>query len=171
MSTSSLTPGPEQAALRARLFPKMVSLCQRILDDRVLGKETAEDVWTDFVLFHAATVRSEAATEAYLRVIAVRRCRRVRMIQARHDPITELADSREGPESELIAADEDRRRQSRLAHCLSQLDHQAQRLLRMRYHLGMTQESIGQQLGVSKQYAGRILARTVAGLRSCVEAG
>ena len=76
---------------------------------------------------------------------------------------------REGPEALLIAADEDKRRQSKLAKCMEGLDRQAQRLLKMRYHLGMTQESIGEQLGVSKQYAGRILARTIQGLRTCVD--
>ena len=173
MTTSQPSGGSNEkqlAELRAQLFPKVVGLCQKILNNRVLGHETAQDVWTDFVVFHAANVQSPAATEAYVRLITVRRCRRMKMIQARQAPMIEIADERENPEAAFIAADEEKRRQSRLAHCMEGLDRQAQRLLRMRYHLGMTQESIGEQLGVSKQYAGRILARTIEGLRTCVEA-
>lgn len=157
----------ELTALKSQLLPKLEGLCAKVLNNRALGAETALDVWTDFELFHAAEVKSPAATEAYVRLVAVRRCRRLKMLDARQAPLTtEAPDRAARADEQLIAAERDQK----LAACIEKLDANAKRLLRMRYQLGMTQESIGERLGVSKQYAGRILARAVDGLRTCVEA-
>lgn len=157
----------ELTALKAQLLPKLEGLCGKVLNNRALGVETAADVWTDFALFHAADVKTPAATEAYVRLIAVRRCRRMKLIAGRQAPLTiEAPDRAPRADDLLITAERDRK----LAACMDKLDAPAKRLLRMRYQLGMTQESIGEQLGCSKQYAGRILARAIDGLRSCVEA-
>lgn len=159
---------------RQELFPRVEGLCQHLLQNRAVAKETAEDIWTDFVLHHASKVESPAATEAYLRILTVRRCRRLKQLQGRQVPLDPLTHERPSdepsPEATLIAAQEQEHRSTRLAHCMDKLDASAVRLLRLRYHLGLTQESIGEQLGVSKQYAGRILARAVDALRTCVEA-
>lgn len=153
--------------LKSQLLPKLEGLCAKVLNNRALGVETAADVWTDFELFHAAEVKTAAATEAYVRLVAVRRCRRMKQLEGRQAPLTtEAPDRAAAADEQLIRAERDRK----LAACMEKLEPSAKRLLRMRYQLGMTQESIGEQLGVSKQYAGRILARALEGLRGCVEA-
>jgi len=161
-------------AARTQLFPRVEGLCRYLLRDDALARETAEDIWTDFLLAHAPRIRTPAATEAYLRILTVRRCRRLAHLQRRQVPL-ELG-AHEGPcdaptpEAALIAADEDRRRAARLAECMERLDGHAVRLLRLRYQGGLTLDSIGERLGVSKQYAGRIVTRATDALRSCVEA-
>jgi RNA polymerase sigma factor (sigma-70 family) len=161
-------------AARTQLFPKVFGLCRHVLRDASLARETAEDIWTDFLLAHAPRIRTPAATEAYLRILTLRRCRRLNQLSSRQVPLE--ASTHEGPsdlptpEAALIAADEDRRRAARLAECMDQLDGHAVRLLRLRYQGGLTLDSIGERLGVSKQYAGRIVTRATDALRSCVEA-
>lgn len=156
---------------RPELYPRLERLCQHLLQDSALARETAEDLWTDFVLHHAAKVQTPAASAAYLHVLTVRHCRRLKLLRARQVPLDEPGVPQRpadgpSPEAQLISAQQD----AKLADCMQRLDPSASRLLRLRYHLGLTQESIGERLGVSKQYAGRILARAVDALRTCVEA-
>ncbi|MBL8955352.1 MAG: sigma-70 family RNA polymerase sigma factor [Myxococcaceae bacterium] len=156
---------------RQELYPPLERLCRHLLQDGVLARETAEDLWTDFVLHHAAKVSTPGARAAYLHVLAVRHCRRLKTLHARQVPleadgVPDRPADAPSAEAQLIAAQRD----AKLADCMQQLDPSASRLLRLRYHLGLTQESIGDRLGVSKQYAGRILARAVDSLRTCVEA-
>lgn len=155
---------------RPELLPRVEGLCRHLLHDPALARETADDIWADFVLHHASKVNTPAATEAYLRILTVRRCRRIRLLQNRQVPLD--LEVQQPPandptaEAQLIAAED----AAKLADCMQQLEPNASRLLRLRYHLGLTLESIGERLGVSKQYAGRILTRAVDGLRTCVEA-
>ena len=161
---------PPEPSLRDTLFPRVERLCRHLLRDDALARDTAEDIVTDFVLLHAAKVREPQAREAYLRVVTVRRCRRLSALRGRAEALIEAPDERQSPEAQLIHADEEHRQQRRLTDCLGKLDPNARKLLRLRFHHGLTQQSIGEQLGVSKQYAGRILARALDALRTCVEA-
>lgn len=155
------------------LLPKIESLAAHILGSRTLAKETAQDVLSDFVVHHQAKLRTPQACEAYLQILTVRRCRRLKFQQIRHVDLdaagASLASEEPSPELQLMEADDAETNRRKLAGCMEKLDPNAIRLLRLRYHLGLTQDAIGRQLGVSKQYVGRILARAVAALKSCVE--
>ena len=61
------------------------------------------------------------------------------------------------------------RMKGRLQICLDRLSEKVGKIMRMRFHLQMTQAQIGQGLGVSKQYAGRVLNKGLAALRLCLE--
>jgi DNA-directed RNA polymerase specialized sigma subunit len=41
--------------------------------------------------------------------------------------------------------------------------------MRLRFHHDLTQEEIGQRIGASKQYAGRVLAKGLEVLRLCMK--
>jgi DNA-directed RNA polymerase specialized sigma subunit len=51
---------------------------------------------------------------------------------------------------------------------LKLLSRRARRIVRMRYRNEMTQEAIGKALRVSKQYIGRLIAKSLEALRECM---
>jgi RNA polymerase sigma factor (sigma-70 family) len=160
-----------RAIARQSLFPRVLAVCRRMLSDPILAEDTAEDIWMDFLFLHAARVQSARALPAYLRMMTVRRCIRIRQSRARLAELDENSASNGLAEDHLVSAVDLMRDQVRLQACLEQLDGRARKILRLRFHLDLTQEAIGQALGVSKQYAGRVIARSLENLRQCLEAG
>jgi RNA polymerase sigma factor (sigma-70 family) len=159
-----------QAALRRELFPRVLAVCRRLLLDATLAAEVAEDIWMDFVFEGAERLRAPEAVGAYLRVMTVRRCVRLREGLARQVEFDEsCALDACAPEAGLEAGLDQRRLQARLAGCLRRLSDRARQIVRMRFFLDLTQEEIGRAFGVSKQYAGRVLQRSLDALRVCLE--
>ena len=159
-----------QSAARQHLYPRVLAVCRKMLADPVLAEDTAEDIWMDFLFEHVGKVQHARALSAYLRMMTVRRCVRIRKGRARHTDLDEVAESTGHPEDGLVSAVDDQRDQDRLQACLDRLDGRARKMLRLRFHLDQTQQTIGRALGVSKQYAGRVIARSLARLRKCLEA-
>lgn len=159
-------PLAQQEAART-LYPRLLRLCLAELRDEGLAEQTASDLWTDFLFAEVDNLRREGAEGAYLRMMAVRRCRRIRAFRDRHDaPIQERA---HGSEEEIVARLDTRRQVADLTLCLETLNPRVRRVLRMRFHLGMSGPAIGEALSVSKQYAGRLIALGLDGLRQCME--
>lgn len=157
------------AELHQELYRPLQALCFRLLGDSIAAEHAADDVWTDFVVSHVDHLQQGEAAGAYLRMVAVRHCCRLREFQAKHRELPELTDDRIGAEDELIRESEARRQTRRLERCLGRLTARARRIVRLRYHREMTQESIGQAVGLTKQYIGRILAKSLEQLRRCME--
>ncbi len=159
-----------QSELRERYFARTLAVCRHLLRDAVLANEAAEDLWTDFLVAHVDQIESPEAIPAYLRLMAVRRSSRLRDLRERHD---ELGEHHVDPavSAETALADESERRAqvNKLQGCLSGLHPRSRRILRLRFHHGMTQEQIGDRFGISKQYIGRVLAKCLAALRQCLE--
>ncbi len=162
-----------QKELRRAVLPRLVATCARLLSSASCAEELAEDLWNDFLLLHVERLRHASAIHAYLRMMAVTTCRRR---NTRAERFADLADAQGAaeasvdPESMLSEAVETRRRQARLAQCLSRLAPRPRALVRMRFSHGLTQEAIGERMGVSKQYVGKVLAKTLDSLRKCMEA-
>jgi RNA polymerase sigma factor (sigma-70 family) len=57
----------------------------------------------------------------------------------------------------------------RLDECLSMLTPKAQQVLKLRYHGEMTNENIGNLLGGSKQYIGRLISQCLRKLKKCLQ--
>jgi RNA polymerase sigma-70 factor, ECF subfamily len=159
-----------QRKARAWLFPRVLAVCQRLLSDKALAEQTAEDVWLDFLYGHVDAVRSAAAVEGYLKMMTVRRCRRTRDQQTRHTELDEQLLAPVGSEAETVAVLDHRRLTRRLDTCLGQLTPRTRQALSWRYHEELTQEDIGRRFGFTKQYAGRLLAQGLETLRRCLEA-
>jgi RNA polymerase sigma factor (sigma-70 family) len=156
-----------QAECRRQYLPALEAVCARALSDPHSGREVAEEVLADVMLSHVDRLREERALPAYLRMIAVRRCARLKARSQRTEELSEeLPDESSGPESAILAAEQ----QHRLGRCLGRLRPRVQHWLRLRFHEGMTQEAIGAAFDCSKQYVGRLLAQALAELKQCVEA-
>ncbi|MGC4119974.1 MAG: sigma-70 family RNA polymerase sigma factor [Myxococcales bacterium] len=159
-----------QRELRSQVFPRALAVCRSILRDEALAEEVAEDLWTDFLVSHVGSLRSLEALPAYLRLMAVRRAGRVQELRARHDELPErLPDARPGAESVLVEESERRRLALQLRDCLGALRPRSRQMVRLRFSHGMTQEQIGSELGFTKQHVGRVLAKSLAALRQCLE--
>lgn len=155
--------------LRQILFPRLAAVCTHVLKDPALAEEIAEDVWMDFVFDSIQRVEQPEAIGTYLRVMAVRRCVRVRERRMRHEELGERSRAGSDPEGEVISALDWPDRRLSLEACLGLLSARARQILRLRFHLDQTQETIGESLGFSKQYAGRVLKRSLEALRVCLE--
>ncbi len=163
-----------QEELRAQMLDRVAAVCRHILGGSSGWREAAEDVWTDFLVEHVQMLRSSAAIAAYLRLMAVRRCTRLKEHQARHEPIGEPfepAESTESPEDALVSNATARSQEAQLLSCLDKLHVRTRRIFRLRYHHDMTQGAIAEIFGLSKQYVGRVLARGLESLRQCMEKG
>ncbi len=158
-----------QEEIRRRLFPRVQAVCLAMLKESVRAEDAAEDIWMDFLFVHVDKVRKESAVGAYLRTLTVRHCLRLRKWQQRHQELDRQAPLVVGSEDDTLAEVEKRRLFIRLQACLAKLSGKARRILRLRFCHDMTQLNIGQDLGVSKQYAGRVLAKSVESLRRCME--
>jgi RNA polymerase sigma factor (sigma-70 family) len=158
-----------QQELRRRLSPKILAVCRHMLKDEALAQEAAEDIWMDFLYEHVDQVQKERALGAYLRMMTVRRCVRIRDWQKRHEQPEDQPPLVGGSETEMVTSLDGRRQTARLEDCLKRLSRRARRIIRMRYRNEMTQEAIGKALRVSKQYIGRLIARSLEALRECMQ--
>jgi len=155
---------------RRALMPSLERICRSILGDGPVAQEVAEDVWTDFLMEHADEVLHPSALPRYLHLMAVRRARRVQELRRRLLPLEgDPGPPEDPPEVAALLAEDERERQRRLARCMSQLTTKCRKVLRLRFHHGRTQEAIGEVFGITKQHAGRILAKALATLRRCME--
>lgn len=159
-----------QRACRERYLPWLARTCGRWLGDRHRAWEVAEDVLADVMIDHVAKIRQERSLPAYLHMVATRRCGRLLRVPATTELPDDRADPAENAEVLLVTAAEERLRRARIGHCMEQLRPRVQTILRMRFHGDHTQEAIGRVLGVSKQYVGRVLARSLEDLKRCLEA-
>jgi RNA polymerase sigma factor (sigma-70 family) len=75
----------------------------------------------------------------------------------------------DGSGAGLVTLSEEKSLVDRLTLCLSRLQKRSRRVVRMRFRHEMTQEAIGEALGISKQHAGRVIAQALEGLRRCME--
>jgi len=98
-----------RTALEKCLMPGLRALCERLLRNREMARETAADVWSDFVAVHVDRIRRGAAIPSFLEMTAIRRCTRVRDFEARYEAPVDVPDARPGPEELLAAARESRR--------------------------------------------------------------
>lgn len=158
-----------QRQFRERHLRALTARCEPALGDRARAQEVAEDVIADLLLVHIDRVRTERALAAYLHVAALRRCRRLRSLLERHQELEERPDLGDGPEAALLRADEASRWSERIAWCMARLRPKVRAVLRLRFQEDATQEAIGEAMGVSKQYVGRVLAKALESLKRCLE--
>lgn len=162
-----------QKEVRRRVFPLLLGTCSRVLRDKVAAAETAEDVWTDFLVSHVQDLRREESIVGYLRLMAVRRSLRVRKARSRFETLggVDDADPIDANDAErvLIEGGLERERDERLVHCLGKVTPRTRHVLRMRFHHDMTLEAVGEVIGTSKQYVGKVLAKALQALRRCME--
>ena len=157
------------AAFRAWALPKVTSASQRLLGDRALAEEVGEDVCGDFLMDYLDVVQSAAAVPSYLQVMTVRRSFRLRRQARARAALTSSAAVE--PSGEDSGREAEVRLDARgLARCMEGLTPASQRILRLRFGGEKTQEEIGTVMGVSKQYVGRVIQKSLEALKRCLEA-
>lgn len=160
-----------QLALKQELFERVHQVCRHMLPDETSASQVAEDLWHDFLDTHVDKVQHGRAIASYLRMTTVRHCSRLREWQVRHQEFDEQRQHSALPTQEdaTIGNIDTARHLTRLADCMKLLNSRPRRFLRLRFFHGMTLESVGKKVGVSKQYAGRIIHQSLSTLKTCLE--
>ena len=148
-------------------------LCARVLGHGADALEIATDVLGDFLFQYVDGVESPRAVSTYLKLMATRRSLRWLRTRGRSDEMqdddggaVELGREREAPVDQAIWA---RQMMPRLDGCLEQLTPKAREVLKMRFSTELTNESIGDIVGGSKQYIGRLIKESTEKLRTCLD--
>lgn len=150
------------------MFHRLQAVCAHVLGDRVRAEDLAEDVLMDFAFEHVDRVEHPRAVSSYLRLMAVRRARRIKQKQNRHESVSPERSSGVDVEGAMVAAIDAPGRKACLAECIGAQDSKARTMLRLRFHNERSVTDIGREMGVSKQYVSRIMRRALDALRGCV---
>jgi RNA polymerase sigma factor (sigma-70 family) len=165
-------------AAQARFFrqyrDRVEAICGRVLGGGRDAQEIAADVLGDFLFTYVDGVESPRAVTTYLKLMATRRS--LRWVRAK-DRSEEVDD--EGPTVPIadasLAGDVDqgiwqKQMIPRLDGCLEHLTPKAREVLKLRFSTELTNECIGEIVGGSKQYIGRLIKESTEKLKSCLEA-
>jgi RNA polymerase sigma factor (sigma-70 family) len=162
-----------QDASAQQLFWKVVweevyQACVKILGQGLPANEMAVEVLDEFLSKYVHQISNPKALDAYLRMMAIRKCikERKKLNSPQYFDMDEFCDDG------AMTAEEAANYQilmPKLEECLKQLSPKAQRVLKLRYFSEMTNEKIGQRLGGSKQYIGRLITKCQFTLRKCLE--
>ena len=148
-------------------YDKVYPICAAILGKGVDARDMTVDILVDFVENRVERLSSSNAMYAFLRQTAVRRSVRYReRLKKTSDLETESYPSEEStPEDKaniniLMPL---------LKQCLGNLSPKAQMTLRLKYTKKISNEQIGEIVGGSKSYIGRLLKQGKKSLRRCIE--
>ena len=142
-------------------------MCLRISRSSVLATDTAVDLLTDFMFDHVENVRDPGGIRAYLRLMAVRRSLRKKERSLLQVPIDDRISGHSAANG-VEAAAEFLHLLPRLEECLGMLTPKAQSAIRLKYTRQIPDREIGNLIGGSKQYIGRLLGRSLELLRECI---
>lgn len=163
-------------AAQARFFrshrERVEAICGRVLGGGRDAQEIAADVLGDFLFTYVDGVESPRAVTTYLKLMATRRS--LRWVRAK-DRSEEVDD--EGPAPPIAGQGEgevddriwQRQMIPRLDGCLESLTPKAREVLKLRFSTELTNESIGDIVGGSKQYIGRLIKESTEKLKQCLE--
>ena len=145
------------------------AICAHILGKGAAATDLAVDVLTAFMFDYVHGLSHPATATAYLRLMAVRRALQKRKEQRFFAEVkdfeTLVEDGARTPEDEALC----RASMPRLENCLSHLSPKAQQVIRLSYTQGMGNNRIAELLGVSKQYIGKLIKKSLGWLRRCME--
>lgn len=151
-------------------WDRTYATCARVLGYGADATDVATDVLHDFLYRHVHHVVEARAVRTYLGLAATRRALRRRERAGRH---VEL-EAEQLPDEGARAPDRAAWTAlllPRLGACLEGLTPKAQQVLKLRFGGELTNERIGELVGGSKQYIGRLIKESAERLRACLEAG
>jgi RNA polymerase sigma factor (sigma-70 family) len=169
------------ARAQARFFraqrARVEGLCARVLGQGADAQEIATDVLGDFLFRYVDGVESPRAVSTYLKLMATRRSLRWVKNRGRNDEVQDdgaagAALDPAGARALEPAVDQAiwaRQMMPRLDGCLEQLTPKAREVLKLRFSTELTNEAIGDIVGGSKQYIGRLIKESSDKLRTCLE--
>lgn len=143
--------------------PEVRRICRSILSNADEADDVADSVLVDFLFGHLQELRRTDAIGPYLRLMAARRAlqrkRRSREVVASID-VPQDALGEEAAERAVLS--------ERIEECAHVLTPKARTVLRLRFAGDLTAEKIGELVGGSKQYIGKLITKSCALLRECV---
>lgn len=160
-------PGAEHAFWQEH-WPRVLAVCAGVLGPGFSAEEVAVEVLVEFITRYAHRLTHGRATSSYLRLMAVQRASREK--RRRSQPSFEdmdrfMSEAHIDPERQATC----RLLLPRLEECVGGLTDKAQRAVKLRFFAELTNERIGELLGCSKQYVGRLLDKSLVALRRCLE--
>ena len=145
------------------------AICAHILGKGAAATDLAVDVLTAFMFEYVHGLAHPATAKVYLRLMAVRRSLQKRKEQRVFVDLqnweTLVEEGARTPEDQALC----RAAMPRLEGCLSRLSPNAQQIIRLSYTQGMGNNRIADLLGVSKQYIGKLIKKSLERLRRCME--
>lgn len=149
-------------------------ICARILGSASDGQELAADVLGDFLFTYVDGVETPRAVSTYLKLMATRRAlrwvrSRERATEIDEDIFTSSPGGEAGTEAGSDQAIWARQVMPRLDGCMGILTPKAREVLKLRFSTELTNEAIGEIVGGSKQYIGRLIKESTEKLRRCLE--
>jgi RNA polymerase sigma factor (sigma-70 family) len=150
-----------------RYWATVYPICVRIVGKGPDATDLSVDLLTDFMDRRAHDIAKPGAMGAYLKLTAVRRSldfqKKRRHIKCLDYEIEDSPSTTPEERAMLTTL------RPRLDECLPRLTEKAQQTLRLKYKEEWTNERIGQLVGGSKQYIGRLIQQSLALLKTCIE--
>ncbi|MBN2716615.1 MAG: sigma-70 family RNA polymerase sigma factor [Deltaproteobacteria bacterium] len=147
-------------------FAPVLGICSRVAGPGPLAVDITTDLLNDFLFRYVVSLSNPLGAWAYLKMMAVRRSIREKQRSIRHEMFEEhrmrLGETHDGNEdvAGMIPL---------LNDCLGTLTPKAQSAIRLKYRQGLSNSEIGNTVGGSKQYIGRLLKQSLRVLRDCLQ--
>lgn len=147
-------------------FGPVLSVCSRVLGGGPVAVDVTTDLLNDFMFRYVENLARPQGAWSYLKLMAVRRSVRERQRMINREQFDE-------GKGKAIHAPQDSADDvlllPKLDDCLSLLTPKAQSAVRLKYRQGFSNEKIGETVGGSKQYIGRLMKQSLAALKECLE--
>ena len=157
-----------QARFYAMFRERVQAICGRVLGSGPDAADVATDVIGDFLFQYVDGVESPRAVSTYLKLMATRRSLRWLRRGSRTEEVSEEAPDVEGaakPDQSIWVA----QMMPKLDGCMEGLTPKAREVLKLRFSTDMTNEVIGELVGGSKQYIGRLIKESTEKLKQCLD--
>jgi RNA polymerase sigma factor (sigma-70 family) len=160
-----------QARFYNNFRERVQAVCQRVLGSGPDAADVATDVIGDFLFQYVDGVESPRAVTTYLKLMATRRSLRWLRRGERSEEVADdtPADGEARPDHANDQAIWVGQMAPRLSGCLEHLTPKAREVLKLRFSTDLTNEAIGDIVGGSKQYIGRLLKESTEKLKLCLE--
>ena len=150
-----------------QFWPNTHAICAKILGSDADASDVTVDLLSDFIDRRVHNIEEPKAVRNYIRLMAVRQSMEMKRKRDKNVSLDDdYADhASNNPEEKAIVAT----LLPRLVFCLDGLTPKARQTLRLKYYRQLSNERIGELLGGSKQYIGRLIQKSLTTLRTCLE--
>ena len=146
--------------------PKLYGICNRILHNGPDAMDLTVDLLTDFMAKRVHDIDDPKAMGGYLRLMAIRRSLDQKEKRGKSTTLDfDVSDNcARTPEDEAVYST----LMPKLSHCLDNLTDKAKQTLRLKYTEQWSNERIGEIVGGSRQYIGRLIRQSLSVLKTCI---
>jgi len=147
-------------------FEPVLAICSRVLGQGPTAVDVTTDLLNDFMFHYVENLSNPHGAWSYIKLMAIRRSVRERQRLLNGERFDEL---RVSPPENAGANAEPPILMTSLEKCMETLTPKAQSALRLKYRNGLSNEQIGDMLGGTKQYIGRLMQKSLTLIRECLQ--